>query len=117
MRKNEVGHPNAWKSAPPPTNVRTSARNILRMGLPGLTGRSRALGNKPRREEIWKLFFDDNIISRIVANTNIKLAATRQNLGPGTNRSNYRDTNSDEINALIGLLLKSSILKSKDEKM
>lgn len=32
MRKNKVGPPNAWKSAPPPTNVRTSARNILRMG-------------------------------------------------------------------------------------
>lgn len=87
------------------------------MGLPGVMGRARTLGNKPRREEVWKLFFDDNIISRIVANTNIKLAATRQNLGPGTNRSNYRDTNSDEINALIGLLLKSTILKSKDEKM
>lgn len=117
MRKNKVGPPNAWKSAPLPTNVRTSARNMLQMGLPGLTGRARALGNKPRREDIWKLFFDDNIISRIVSNTNIKLAATRQNLGPGTNRSNYMDTNSDEINALIGLLLKLSILKSKDEKM
>lgn len=38
MRKNKVGPPSAWKSAPPPTNVRTSAHNILRMGLPGLTG-------------------------------------------------------------------------------
>uniref|UniRef100_A0A1B6LUY7 PiggyBac transposable element-derived protein domain-containing protein n=1 Tax=Graphocephala atropunctata TaxID=36148 RepID=A0A1B6LUY7_9HEMI len=117
LRKNEVGPPNAWNSAPPPTNVRTPARNIIRTGLPGIRGPARALGNTPRRDEVWKLFFDEDIMTRIVTNTNVKLNNVSQNLAPGTNRSNYRNTDVAEINALIGLLLLSSVLKSNDEKI
>ena len=32
MRKKEQGPPNAWTSKPPPRNVRTPARNIIRGG-------------------------------------------------------------------------------------
>ena len=52
---------------------------------------------------------------KIVDNTDIKLASVRQSLIPSTNKSSYRDTDILEINALIGLFLFSSILKSNDE--
>lgn len=115
MKKKEVGPPNIWNSAPPTANVRTPAHNIIRTGLPGLRGPARLLGNKPRREEVWKLFFNEDIISKIVINTNIKLNSVRQSVGG--NKSNYRDTDTVEINALIGLLLVSSVLKSNHEQM
>lgn len=56
QRKTESGPPNAWKSDPPPRNVRAPARNIIRTGLPGIAGPARALGNKPTKVEVWRLF-------------------------------------------------------------
>lgn len=117
MGKKEIGPPNAWRSKPRATNVRTPARNIITTRLPAMRAPARALGNNPGKHEVWSLFVDDEIISSIVRNTNIKLASVRLHLSANTNQSNYRDTNVEEVNALIGLLLLSSILKSNDEKM
>lgn len=74
MRKTEVGPPNAWRSEPPPRNVRAPARNVIRTGLPGIAEPARALGNNPTKVEVWKLFFDSDIILQIVNFTNVKLA-------------------------------------------
>ncbi|XP_054746656.1 piggyBac transposable element-derived protein 3-like [Anastrepha obliqua] len=117
MKKNETGPPNAWKSDPPPRNVRTPARNIILTRLPAMRPTARSLGNNPEKKEVWKLFFDDDIISKIVTHTNIKLASVRLNLSANTNQSNYRDTDMEEIQALIGLLVLASVLRSNDEKM
>ncbi|XP_054290049.1 piggyBac transposable element-derived protein 3-like [Macrosteles quadrilineatus] len=117
MRKKEQGPPNGWTSKHPPRNVRTPARNILRGGLPGITGPARALGEASNKTEVWQLFFDAEIISKIVTNTNIKLLSVRDKIPPGQSKANFRNTNNEEVTALIGLLLLSSILKSNDETM
>lgn len=117
MKKTEQGPANAWQSEAPQHQVRTPARNIIRTGLPGIRGRARALGNNPSKKQVWNLFFDDDMISKIVLNTNKKLSSVKSNLSTGTNKSNYRDTCTDEINALLGLLLLKSVLKSNDEKI
>lgn len=117
MRKTEQGPPNAWNSIHPPRNVRTPARNIIRGGLPGLAGPARNLKNESKKADVWGLFFDQDIISQIVTNTNIKLLTVREKIPPGKSKANYKNTNLEEINALIGLLLLSSVLKSNNENM
>lgn len=117
MRKQDYGPPGVWFSNKPPSNVRTPSRNIVRTGLPGIRGPARALGNSPSKFEVWKLLFDDSIMDTILVNTNKKIQSVRSKLGDKTNMSNYRDTNIEEINALLGLLLVSSILKSNDETL
>lgn len=115
MKKTECGPPNAWKSEPPPRNVRTAERNLIRT-LPGIQGPARALGNNPVKEDVWRLFFDNDIIQTVVINTNVKLAYVREKIAAGK-RSNFRNTDSEEVNALIGMLLLSSVLKSNNENM
>lgn len=114
-KKTEAGPPNAWRSKPPPVQVRTPARNIIRTGLPGVRGAARALGDKPTKKQIWDLLFDDTMLNIIVENTNKKLSVQRERLGENTNKYSYKDTNKSEINALLGLLVLSSIMKSNDE--
>lgn len=116
-KKTEAGPPNAWTSMQPPRQVRTPARNIIRTGFPGIRGSARLLGNKPKATEVWNLLFDKDIIDTIVVNTNKKLQSEIPKLGDNTNKSNYRETNSEEINALIGMLILSSVLKSNDEQI
>lgn len=96
--------------------MRVPARNIIRTGLLGIRGRTRTLGNYPSKSDIWKLLFDNEIINKIVKNTNVKLQTMRSNLGEDTNKSNFKTTCSGEINALLGLML-SSLLKSNYEKI
>lgn len=115
-KKTELIVPNAWTNKPPPRNVRTPARNIIR-GLPGLRGRARTLGNQPSKKEVWQLLFDDIIMDMILVNTNVKLEAVRAGLSVTTKKNNYRDTDLDELNALFGLLLASSVLSSNEEKI
>lgn len=115
MKKTEAGPPNAWKSNPPPIQVRTPARNIIRTGLPGVRGAARAFGDKPTKKQIWDLLFDDTMLDLIVENTNEKLKIQRERLGENTNKHNYKDTDRTELDALLGLLVLSSIMKSNDE--
>lgn len=119
LKKNEFGPAYPWCTNSPVTNrrVRTPAHNIIRGRLPGLTAHARILGNSPEIKNVWDLIFDATILDSIVTNTNVKLFKTRNNLGETTNKSTYRDTDIIEINALIGLLLLSSIVKSNHETM
>lgn len=117
LRKLDYGPPGFWYSAHRPTNVRTPARNIIRTGLPGIRGPARALGNRPNKADVWKLLFDENIMDTILINTNKKIQDIRSQLGEKTNKSNYKDTTTEELHALLGLLLLSSVLKSNDETL
>lgn len=117
LRKKEHGPPYVWSTTEPPQNVRTPASNIVRGGIPGLSAHSRALGNKPDPVEVWNLLFDQNMLQMVVQNTNQKLSTVKANLGHGTEKSNYRATDVAEVNAYMGLLLLSSILKSSHEDM
>lgn len=107
MRKNESGLPYPWCTKKPYRNprVRTPAHNIFKGRLPGLTNYAKRLGTNPDKREVWDLIFYRFIISIIVQNTNIKLASVRENITDKSNKSNYRETDDVEINALIGLLL------------
>lgn len=52
-----------------------------------------------------------------MTNTNVKLVSVREKMTPGLSRSNFRNTDTEEINALIGTLLLGSVLKSNNESM
>lgn len=100
--KTEKGPPNTWKSAAPSSQVRVPARNIIRTSLPGIKGRAiLALGYDPNKTDAWKLYFDDEIMEKIVEYTKKKLEDVRSTLGPGTKKSNYKKTSIEEINALL----------------
>lgn len=118
LRKNECGPAYPWCTSSPTNEcVRTPSHNIVRSGLPGLTTHSRQLGNKPQKQEVWYLLFEQKIIDAVVANTNVKLETIRNGLSENTNKSTYRSTDVLEVNALIGLFLLSSIFKSNHETM
>lgn len=115
MKKNESGPPYPWCTKEPQTRGRTPSHNIIRGRLPGLTHHARRIGSKPDKKQVWELIFDNSIVEIIVKNTNVKLASIKENLTDQCNKSNYRETDSIEINALIGLLLLTSVLKSNHE--
>lgn len=118
LKKNEFGPAYPWHTNPATNQrVRTPAHNVIRDRLPGLKPHARMLGNKPDKKSVWDLIIDEIIINSIVTNTNVKLAKVRNGLSATTNKSTYRDTDNVEINALIGLLLLSSITKSNEETM
>lgn len=114
LRKNEYGPQLCWTTEEPSRNVRTPSHNIVR-GLPGLTAYAKTLGYNPDKTAVWELVFDKKMVDMIVINTNHKLLTVRSNFGPNTELSNYRHTDEIEINAYLGLLLLSSILKTNDE--
>lgn len=117
LKKKESGPPYPWCTKEPDRNpcVRTPAHNIFRGRLPGLTNFAKRIGSNPDLRMVWDLIFDPTIIDSIVSNTNVKLASVRLNIRDPSNRSNYRETDALEINALIGLLLLTSVLKSNHE--
>jgi len=113
-----------WHSDPPSNRVRTARENIL-TGIMGVKGpAARSLGNKPTPKQLWDLLVDDVIINEIVKWTNMKLTAAHQKISDKSvtnttekmNQKNllgkYRQTNNDEINAYIAVLLLASIYKS-----
>lgn len=69
MRKIEGGPQNAWWSDPSPRNFRAPAWNIIRTGLQWIAGPARTLGNKPTKVEVWRIFYDPDIILQIVTNS------------------------------------------------
>lgn len=93
------------------------ARNLIRTGLPGVRGAARALGSKPTKTQVWNLLFDEFIVDAIVENTNVKLRSKCESSGENTNKYSYKDTDKEDINAFLGLLLLESILKSNDESV
>lgn len=116
MKKTEKSAPNAWSNKPPPRNLRTPARNIIRT-LPGVKGRARTLGNLPEKKQVWDLLFDQTILDAIVTNINIKLQSVRLGLSERTKKNNYRNTDIEEVNALIGLMLVSSVKNQMTKKL
>lgn len=117
MKKNEQGPGYPWHTNAQFAVRRTPAHNIIRGGLPGLTITARQLGDSPNKMDVWNMIFDQTIVEQIVQCTNVKLAASRESIRQNTSRSNYRGTDVIEINALLGLLLLSSVLKSNSESV
>lgn len=103
----------SWSSrALVPRNSR-SASNIIKIRVSCLKGEARRLKN-PSPEDIWRLFFTDNIIDDIVNYTNSKLYSVREKLEQPDSVS-YKNTSKEEVSALFGLLILSGIFKSSKE--
>lgn len=94
-----------WRKHRPPLNVRTRAKNIIKMKLPAVPPNLRHI-KEPL--EIWRHFVDTDIINMIVVHTNEYLESVAANYG----RETYtRPTNNTEIEALLGLLLLAGVKK------
>lgn len=85
--------------------TRTSKKNIV-LHLPGPKGNARKVNSI---KEIWQLYFTDNILERIVENTNKEIMIRREKF---TSEQRYiQDTNKTELMALFGLLYFAGVLK------
>lgn len=105
----------SWNSESPHTSSKTQEKNILNIKIAVPKGPASKLNN-PTPEDLWRLYFTDNILYEIVINTNKKLEEIRRNLKTPES-SSYKNTNKEEIEALFGLLILCSIFKSGREKL
>lgn len=110
IQKAERGPPNAWKSKNPPRDVKTQRENVI----PTLSG-IRSLEYSLKK--VQRLLFDNDIIHKIITNNNVTLSSASEKLDPSTNKANCRNTDDDEVNILIYLLLLVSVPKSNNENM
>lgn len=93
-----------WGKHPTPKAVRTRAKNICTQ-LPGVKAPVRGIQHAL---EIWKKFFDTEMLAMIVENTNKYMASVADNYA----RETYtRPTNLHELQALCGILLLSGVKK------
>lgn len=99
-----------WSTTEPTRNVRTPAHNILK-----LPGNKNAL---PKIEplEAWQKIFSHDILDIVVHYTNLKIQEFRNKPG-NQKRTEYRETNSLEINGFLGLLLLTAVFKSNNESI
>lgn len=86
-------------------NVKTRAQNLIKH-LPGVKAGAKNLRTEL---EIWKYFFTNDILNLIVHYTNKHIQSVRSNY---QRERDARDTDSLEIQALIGLLYLAGVLKS-----
>lgn len=94
-----------WKKHVPPKNVKTRAKNIIKIKLPSVKPDLREL-KEPLK--IWRQFFDDDILNLIVVHTNEYLQSVADEYG----RATYtRPTDKLEIEALLGLLIFAGVAK------
>lgn len=94
-----------WRKQVPTKNVRTRSENLVKH-LPGPKASTKNLQDPL---DIWKYFFNNEMVSEIVEWTNQHIAST------ASNYSRERDTsptNISEIHALFGLLYMAGVLKS-----
>ena len=94
-----------WRKHLPSLNVRTRSKNIVTR-LPGVKGPAR---NLRTIVDIWKCFFDEEILNMIVSNTNLFI--TQQEYDRQQYRT-ARPTDLIEIKALLGLLYLAAVRKT-----
>lgn len=93
----------------PSLNVRTRQHNIV-IRVPMLKNHAKAIGDKPEVEDVWKLFFTDNIMQKIVLETNKKITQMKENY-KNKNLPFLQSMDEIELKALIGILAFSSVSK------
>lgn len=97
-----------WAVTEPTRNVRTLAHNILK--LPG----NKYVNKNIEPIDAWKKIFSQDILDIIVHNTNIRINKFRDRPG-NFDRTEYRETNSVEMNGFLGLLILTAAFKSNTE--
>lgn len=105
-----------WNSIPQCAPTSRSGRNTIHARISKLMGPALAFGDTPSIEEIWRLFFTNEMIEMIILHTNRKLAAMREKLKNQKDLS-YKDTNTSEMNALLGVIVLCCIFKSNREAL
>lgn len=105
----------SWHSEAPHQSSKTQEKNIVKIKIAVPKGPASKLNN-PSPEDIWRLYFTNDILHEIIVNTNQKLEEIRKNLKT-PDSSSYRNTNKEEMEALFGLLILCSIFKSGREKL
>lgn len=94
-----------WKFVEPIQTVRTRRENIV-THLPGTKGAAKQ-ANTPLKA--WQCFFSDEVLQKIVDYTNIYIDIIKNNY---TRDRDAKNTNLEEMKALIGLLYYAGVLKS-----
>ncbi|KRX42151.1 PiggyBac transposable element-derived protein 4 [Trichinella murrelli] len=95
-----------WNKEEPSKNVRTRPHNIYS----GRQGPRSAARHAKTPCEIWSLFMTKDIIDAIVLNTNIYIGNIRTKYY--VRERSAKDTDEDEIKALLGLLLLAGVFQS-----
>lgn len=94
-----------WRKHAPSRNVRTRSENIV-THFPGPKGEMKTLKDALA---IWKHFFNNHIIDIIVQNTNKNIMSVQDKY---SRERDANQTTNSEIEAVIGLLYFSGVLKS-----
>lgn len=94
-----------WLKQKPPTNIRTRAHNII-THLPGPRNGAQEINSEG---DLFRLFFDDNVIRIITSCTNIYIEKVRPNFGRDRDA---RNTDETEIRAVLGLLYLMGTMRS-----
>lgn len=81
-----------------------------------LKNHAKAIGDKPEVEDVWKLFFTDNIMQKIVLETNKKITQMKE-IYKNKNLPFLQLMDKIELKALIGLLAFSSVFKAGNESV
>ncbi|CAH1973428.1 unnamed protein product [Acanthoscelides obtectus] len=94
-----------WSKSPPTSSTRTRSHNII-LHLPGV--KSSAKSAKTALE-CFSLFFSDDIINLLVTCTNQYIEVVR---GKFQRERDAKDTDVEEMKALLGLLIMSGVLRA-----
>lgn len=104
-----------WTITEPSANRRTPKHNIIRF-VPGMKNIVKNMGPIPQPEQIWSKLIDETILQEVITWTNLKLQDMRTKVDVHQ-KSNYRDTELNEMKGLIGLFLLTGIYRSNFENM
>uniref|UniRef100_A0A8D9E2Z3 PiggyBac transposable element-derived protein domain-containing protein n=1 Tax=Cacopsylla melanoneura TaxID=428564 RepID=A0A8D9E2Z3_9HEMI len=95
-----------WHSTARKGTTKVSSKNIVR-AKPGPKTMAASSATDPI--SCFKLFFDEDIIGKMLIHTNEEIARKRARYS--TNHQNISDTNIAELDAILGLLVLSAALK------
>ncbi|XP_043471836.1 piggyBac transposable element-derived protein 3-like [Leptopilina heterotoma] len=112
-----------WSAEKPNSKKRMPQHNII-LKLPTLKSSALELGETPDCLKVWELFFDKDIIEKIVLYTNQKLNSVNERLSRNSRDPDkfkvptyLKETSVVEIRAFFGLLLLTSIYGSAHENV
>ncbi|KAK2574811.1 hypothetical protein KPH14_012935, partial [Odynerus spinipes] len=94
-----------WNKTPASNHVRRRARNIVTQ----LSGPRHEARNLKEPGEIWRLFFPESVINRIVKCTNEQISRIKSKF---TRERDCSDTDNIEVEALLGLLLFAGVRRN-----
>lgn len=99
-----------WRKEIPPRNIRTRSINII-SHLPGSTKQAK---NAKSAADSFALFMTDTILNCVVHCTNIYMKSIQENF---SRSKDAKETNLEEMKAVLGLLVLAGVTKSRSLKL